>query len=252
MSRLLYIVLLIILLVSVPDAVCKTKIIQPADSIYIRALDYYDESEDSSTIIEITYPQVLGISDSVIEYKINSLLEEEFLKSVEWYEEFVSMLDSVPTMEYTAGMFFSFETGFDIKLVSESFLSIVLNQYEFTGGAHGNYYSIGYNFDLTTGNLITVENVLNAESLSFISRLCEVKIKQIYEAVSLTDAGLFEDRIELTTDQDFYLLKDAIVFQFDPYEIAPYAMGNIEVPVYYEEISEFLLIKSLLTIADEK
>lgn len=251
MNRLFYLVLLLIFFASVPDAVCKIKITQPADSIYIRALDYYDESEDSSTVIEITYPQVLGVSDSVIEYKINSLLEEEFLKSVEWYEEFVSMLDSVPTMEYTAGMFFSFETGFDIKLPSESFLSIVLNQYEFTGGAHGNYYSIGYNFDLTTGNLITVENILNEESLSFISRLCEIKIKQMYEAVSLTDAGLFEDRIDLSMDQDFYLLKDAMVFQFDPYEIAPYAMGNIEVPVYYEEISEFLLIKSLLTIADE-
>lgn len=251
MNRLFYLFLLLIFFTSVPNAVCKIMMTQPADSIYIRAIDYYDESEDSSTVIEITYPQVFGVSDSDIEHKINSLLEEEFLKSIEWYEEFVLMLDSVPTMEYTAGMFFSFETGFDIKLLNGSILSLVLNHYEFTGGAHGNYYSIGFTFDLKTGELLTLESIITKESLPFITKLCEEKIKQMYEAGSLIDAGLFEDHIELTMDQDFYLTQDALVFQFDPYEIAPYAMGNIEVSIYAEEISEFLLIKSLMTVADE-
>lgn len=221
----------------------KADSLNDADSLYIRAIDYYDESEDSSTVIEITYPKVYGLNDQQIEDNINAVLEDEFLKSIEWYHEFIAVLDSFPTMEYTAGMFFSFETGFDIKLLNEKILSLVLNHYEFTGGAHGNYYSIGYTFDLQSGELLTLESVISKESIPFITRLCEAKILEIYEASSLTEAGMFEDHIEINSEQDFFLLEDALIFQFDPYEIAPYVMGNIEVEIPFDEISEFLLIK---------
>lgn len=213
-----------------------------SDSVYIRAIDYYDESEDSSTVIEITYPEVHGIRTQSVQDSINAILEDEFLKPIEWFEEFVTMLDSFPTMEYTAGMFFSFETGFDVKLLNEEVLSLALNHYEFTGGAHGNYYSIGFTFDLKTGELLTLKSIITSESLPFITRLCETKIKEMYEATSLTEAGMFEDQLEITIDQDFFLLEEGLVFQFDPYEIAPYVMGNIEVLIPAEEISEFLLI----------
>lgn len=213
-----------------------------ADSVYIRALDYYDESEDSSTIIEITYPKIHGLINKAAEEKINSYLEEEFFKSIEWFDEFVAMLDSFPTLEYEHGMFFSFETGFDIKLVNEKLLSLALNHYEFTGGAHGNFYAMGYTFDLNTGDLLTLDKIIRQGSLPAITKICEQRILEMFEAESLSDAGIFEDYIDLTTDQDFFLLSDALVFQFDPYEIAPYSMGNIEVVIPFESINDHLVI----------
>ena len=213
-----------------------------ADSVYIRALDYYDESEDSSTIIEITYPKIHGLINKAAEEKINSYLEEEFFKSIEWFDEFVAMLDSFPTLEYERGMFFSFETGFDIKLVNEKLLSLALNHYEFTGGAHGNFYAMGYTFDLNTGDLLTLDKIIRQGSLPAITKICEQRILEMFEAESLSDAGMFEDYIDLTTDQDFFLLSDALVFQFDPYEIAPYSIGNIEVVIPFDEIKDHLLI----------
>ncbi len=226
------------------NTVCST--IEFADSVYIRALDYYDESEDSSTTVGITYPKIFGLSNKSVEEKINVFLEEEFLKSVELFEEFVTSLDSFPTMDYESGMFFSFETGFDIKLLNESIFSFTLNHYEFTGGAHGNFFSMGYTFDLNSGNLLSLNQIIKAESLPFITRLCEDKIKEMFEANSLFDAGLFEDALELDLDQDFYLVNGALVFQFDPYEIAPYSMGNIEAIIPLNEISEFIILNSLL------
>lgn len=218
----------------------------PFDSVYIRALDYYDESEDSSTIVEITYPKLFGLQNKLVEDKINIFFEEEFFKSLEFFEEFVAMLDSFPTIEYEYGMYFSFETGFDVKLINESFLSIVLNHYEFTGGAHGNFYSVGYTIDFKSGNLLTLEDVLNPSSIDEISRLCEKKILQTYDAETLTDAGLFEDNIELNSEQDFYLLNDALVLQFDPYEIAPFSMGNIDIILPFSEIKEHILLSELI------
>jgi hypothetical protein len=211
------------------------------DSVYIRAIEYYDESEDSSTVIEITYPKLWGMEEETIEIKINSFLEEEFLKSIEWYEEFIAVQDSFPSIEYEAGMFFSFETGFDIKLLNESYLSLVLNHYEFTGGAHGNFYSMGYTFDLKSGDLITLDEIIKANSIPEITKLCERKLLEMYESPSISETGIFEDYIELTVEQDFHLLPNALVFQFDPYEIAPYSMGNIEIILPYEEINNYLI-----------
>ncbi len=216
------------------------------DSIYVRALEYYDESDDSSTIIEITYPRLSGLSNKSVEEKINAFLEEEFLKSVEWYEEFVSMIDSIPTIEYEYGLYFSFETGFDIKLLSNNYFSVVLNHYEFTGGAHGHFYSMGYTFDLSTGELLSLDKIIKPNSVNQLIRICEQKILEMYAAKSLSDAGLFEDQLDLTLDQDYYLLPDALVFQFDPYEIAPYSMGNIEVALPFYEIKEHIILKNLL------
>jgi hypothetical protein len=213
-----------------------------ADSVYIRALDYYDESEDSSTIIEITYPKIHGLRSKAAEEKINLYLEEEFFKSIEWFDEFIAILDSLPTLEYERGMFFSFETGFDIKLLNQKVLSLALNHYEFTGGAHGNFYAIGYTFGLNDGELLTLDKIIKSDSLPALTKICEQRILEMFEAESLSDAGMFDDYIDLTFDQDFFLTSDALVFQFDPYEIAPYSMGNIEVVIPIDEIKDHLLI----------
>lgn len=211
------------------------------DSVYIRAIDFYDESEDSSTIIEITYPKIFGLKNKSYEDKINSFLEEEFFKSVEFYEEFIAIQDSVPSLEYQSGMYFGFETGFDIKLVNESFISLVLNHYEFTGGAHGNFYSMGYSFDLNTGELLTLDKILKNNAISELTKICERKLLEMFTGETLSDAGMFEDYLELNFDQDFYLTSNALVLQFDPYEIAPYSMGNIEVIIPFEELEASLI-----------
>jgi hypothetical protein len=242
MNKLLFSAFLTLLCLSSIFGKTFSAALSDADSVYIRALDYYDESEDSSTIIEITYPKIHGLLNKTVEEKINSFLEEEFFKSIEWFDEFVAMLDSFPTLEYERGMFFSFETGFDIKLLNEKVLSLALNHYEFTGGAHGNFFAMGYTFDLNTGDLLTLDKIIRQGSLPDITKICEQRILEMFEAESLSDAGMFEDYIDLTTDQDFFLLSDALVFQFDPYEIAPYSMGNIEVVIPFESINDHLVI----------
>lgn len=242
MNKLLFSAFLTLLCLSSIFGKTFSAALSDADSVYIRALDYYDESEDSSTIIEITYPKIHGLLNKTVEEKINSFLEEEFFISIEWFDEFVAALDSFPTLEYERGMFFSFETGFDIKLLNEKVLSLALNHYEFTGGAHGNFFAMGYTFDLNTGDLLTLDKIIRQGALPDITKICEQRILEMFEAESLSDAGMFEDYIDLTIDQDFFLLSDALVFQFDPYEIAPYSMGNIEVVIPFESINDHLVI----------
>jgi hypothetical protein len=211
-----------------------------ADTLEINTLNYSKSSDDSSVTINIEYPQINGIENDTIETKINSFLEEEFKQSIPWYEEILS--DSTEFQDYPYELGYSFETGFQVQFNSQKFISIVLNHYQFTGGAHGNYFALGYNIDLKDGKVLTLKDIIKDDSFDLLTYECEQAILETYEANSLIEAGTFENELVIPEDQDFYITPTALVIQFDPYEIGPYAMGEIVAEIPFEKIIDILQI----------
>ena len=211
----------------------------PIDTLEIKINNYNDSKEDSSIWISIDYPEILGIEDSSIERKVNQFLEDEFKQSISWYEELKA--DSSLLSDYQTEMQFSFETGFQVEYNSKEFVSIVMSHYQFTGGAHGNYFALGYNINMEDGSIITLKDILNDGSLDLLTYECEETLLGKYEANSLLEAGLFENEIVLSEDQDFYIIPGALVLQFDPYEIGPWAMGEITAEIPFDKIADILI-----------
>lgn len=211
----------------------------PIDTLEIKINNYNDSKEDSSIWISIDYPEILGIEDSSIERKVNQFLEDEFKQSISWYEELKA--DSSLLSDYQTEMQFSFETGFQVEYNSKEFVSIVMSHYQFTGGAHGNYFALGYNINMEDGSIITLKDILNDGSLDLLTYECEETLLEKYEANSLLEAGLFENEIVLSEDQDFYIIPGALVLQFDPYEIGPWAMGEITAEIPFDKIADILI-----------
>jgi hypothetical protein len=231
-----FITVFVIVVTSLNTDAATTKFFQfSGDTLNIVTVEYSDKTVDSSATIEIFYPKIVGDDNEVIK-KINDFLEEEFKQSIAWYEEAAS--DSFNMEEYE--VYYNFETGFSVTYNSKSFLSIVMDHYQYTGGAHGNYYSIGYNINLNDGNLLSLEDIVDQNSLDLLSYECEEAILNLFDANSLYDAGMFEDEINILPDQDFFITPTALVLQFDPYEIAPYAMGEIRAEISFEKISDIL------------
>lgn len=54
----------------------------------------------------------------------------------------------------------------------------------------------------------------------------------------LSQGGFFEDTVEIP--DNFFLTSQGLGFHWDPYEIAPYVMGSIEVLLPYEQIQDLL------------
>jgi hypothetical protein len=160
------------------------------------------------------------------------------MQAKSWFDDFIA--DTDYTSEFPPDWVFSFETDFRVTFNSKDFLSLVLDYYEFTGGAHGNYYSIGYNIRTSDGEVLTLNDILKPNSFQALSEFCVEEILNMFEANSLNEAGLFEDELNISEDQDFFITPDALVIQFDPYEIAPYAMGSIEVKLKLEKIKNIL------------
>ena len=215
-------------------------IILESDTLEIKALNYTKSSDDSSVTINIEYPQINGIENDTIETKINSFLEEEFKQSIPWYEEILS--DSAEYQDYPYELGYSFETGFQVQFNSQKFISIVLNHYQFTGGAHGNYFALGYNISTDEAKVLTLKDIIREDSFELLTYECEQAILETYEANSLIEAGTFENELVIPEDQDFYITPTALVIQFDPYEIGPYAMGEIVAEIPFEKIIDILQV----------
>lgn len=208
------------------------------DSLEIISLNYNNSTTDSSIIINIDYPQIKGLTDINLQTNINKILEEEFLISKSWYDEMI--LDTTLFDIYEFEMQFSFETGFQLYFNSSEFISIGLNHYQFTGGAHGNYFSSGYNINLSDGSMLKLSNIIQEGTFDILEYECEQAILEQYEANTLIEAGLFENEIIIPEDQDFFIIPGALVIQFDPYEIGPWAMGEINIEIAFEKIEDII------------
>ena len=172
--------------------------------------------------------------------EINTFLKIEFLDLPEWL--------SVDECDHEIG--FTYECDFIVRYNSKEFISIQQGVYEYSGGAHGNYAHYTYNIELTNGELITLSDIILSEKFSLLSEEAVSIMLLDKSASSLIDAGLFEDTLTIQPEQDFYILPGILVLQFDPYEIASYAMGEIEIEIPFQKIKDML--KPILPFLTDK
>jgi hypothetical protein len=198
----------------------------------------YKCTEDTSVFVKISYPQINNLKNSEIQNKINLFLEIQFLQALDNYEDFIA--DTEMLAEYPPDWFFNFETSYQVNYLSDDFLSVTMQYYEYTGGAHGNHYIQSFNIRLSDGKTLSLNDVIKEKQFENLSLFCEQEILKQLNANSLIEAGLFEDEINITSEQDFYIKPGFLVLQFDPYEIAPYSFGSIEVELSFDRIKNLL------------
>ena len=209
-----------------------------ADTLAFITKNYSDNNSDSTVFITIDYPQIENKNNDTVITKINKFLEDEFKQTITWYDEIVA--DTTYSPEYARENPYTFDTGYQVVYNSKEFISLIFSHYQYTGGAHGNYFAACYNINMSDGSVLTLNDIINEGSLDLLAYECEESVLETYQANSLMDAGLFENEISLTSDQDFYIIPGSLVLQFDPYEIGPYAMGEITAEIPFEKISDIL------------
>ena len=128
-----------------------------------------------------------------------------------------------------------------VQSMRSDFVTLVRSHYSYTGGAHGYYFSRYFNFDWRNRKKIQLKDIFMPSGIivgpSFLERSFREKMK-LLSSESLTDAGLFEEKIPMT--ENFYLTGSGIVFCYAPYEIGPYAMGEVELILSYTQMKAYL------------
>ncbi|HRO41947.1 MAG TPA: RsiV family protein [Flavipsychrobacter sp.] len=109
--------------------------------------------------------------------------------------------------------------------------------YEFSGGAHGNYFSSFHCFDIGNKKQLALADIVTADSAT-MQPIVEQYFRKQYRMNASLKQILFEDHLALTNN--FYLTDKGIGFLYNPYEVAAYAVGQINVFVPYGELKKYL------------
>jgi len=132
------------------------------------------------------------------------------------------------------GTSFAYNMEQDNKMMivygSPNILTMAYFNYSYTGGAHGNYGTSYYSLDLLNRKQLQLSDIITLDGIPVLKSLLEKSFRkqfQLKATDSLHEAGLFENVIE--PNENFYLTSTGIGFNYVPYEIGPYAMGEITI-----------------------
>jgi hypothetical protein len=95
--------------------------------------------------------------------------------------------------------------------------------------------------DLVNNKVLEYDDVFTGKAKKGLGSLLEKHFRLQYKLKatdSLQEGGLFENKIE--PNDNFYLTGAGIGFTYLPYEIGPYAMGQVDIFIPLKEIRTYL------------
>jgi hypothetical protein len=117
-------------------------------------------------------------------------------------------------------------------------LAVISREWEYyTGGAHGMRNKDYYVFSLDDKRRLALNDLFRDDAMPALGDLVEAALRKqmgVPDWIPLSEQGFFEN-ISGKLD-DFFLTPQGLGFQWDPYEIAPYSMGIIELVIPYSEL----------------
>lgn len=133
--------------------------------------------------------------------------------------------------------------NFTVAVNSPALFTICWQQSAYAGGAHPNGFTNYYNFDTKTGKQLWLSDFLTLGSKTIFRKMGEIKfrkIKRLSERADLEDAGyrFIDNKFHL--NENFVFTPKGIKFVYNPYEIASYAEGSIELTFNYKEFENLL------------
>ena len=133
------------------------------------------------------------------------------------------------------------ETTADTLHASPKALTVKLETYTYMGGAHPNSSLTLYTFDRETGRMLTLDDMI-----SDTTALLGVLEKEFRHHQNLLPLTNLEEQGYFLRDGRFFLpanvgvSREGLVFYYNPYEIAAYAVGPIQVTVPYAKLNGIL------------
>lgn len=205
-----------------------------------------DCSSDECTEVKIVLPFLKG-GDSLITAEINKNIEDQYrllIKSrlpeprssgswesmaagfIEGYELFKMEFPDDPTSWYL------YLEGGESVIVADTVFTVMINDSEFMGGAHGNTATLVQSYSLADGSRIDF-------SERYGSRLKEVAEEKfrthhgISENEPLNEAGFIFPEVGFILPDNMGYTSNGVTLIYNPYEVAPYSSGStiLDIPI---------------------
>ena len=201
--------------------------------------------------VEITIPQATG--NSKLAQSINRALEEEIMALLSFdeatdvanleeaiisfkkvYKEFLSENDAVGAeWEATFDAAISFENEHLISINLESFLN--------TGGAHGSANTTLLNFDVYKEVLVENWELFDDLDRFIVFAETKFKLQEKIEDDNINATGFMFEKDQFYLPENICFTKNGLLLLYNPYEIGSYADGAIVLYISHAEVSPFLM-----------
>ena len=200
---------------------------------------------------EVNYPKFTGLDTAVsasLQKEIDATVsmgnpEAEGLTMRQIGEGFVQDFEGFKNDMPDASMGWHYEADVNVEVLTDTLLSLSVEESYYTGGAHGGHGTYFINVQPRTGAAFTLDNFLKTGYEESLTRMGEKVFRQereIPDSVALGDTEFEfpDDKFKLNTNYGFK--KTGIVFFFNSYEIASYAAGTTEILIPYDSLTEWI------------
>ena len=171
---------------------------------------------------------------SALEYK-KYILTTMQKTAIEDYEN--SVKNGYPIHEYEALQTYM------VTYNQSCTLSLYMDRYEYTGGAHGITPRQSQTWNTVNGKQIRLKSLF-PDNKNYIFDLKKEIILQIQEQIEAGNNYYFDNYEELVNQtfnpKSFYLTPKALVVYFQQYDIAPYVSGIVEFYIPYSKVGAAL------------
>lgn len=194
-------------------------------------------------VVEIEIPEcsvslyipVLAVGQNFARYRINTILDYEIRNYAdmlvrEAIYEFTTLTEAGASPKPNPWVV-AVDSG--VGFVNDTVVSFFVVYGQYTGGAQGMYFGAGYTFDILYGEKIYLMDLFTSlEYIEIINRFIEGVIAE-------NPTGYYEGEdgfVGIGANQAYYLEEGYLIISFNPYEIAPFAVG---MPAFEIPWSEF-------------
>lgn len=133
---------------------------------------------------------------------------------------------------------FSSALGYTVGMNERCILSTCSDRYEYTGGAHGSTLRTSVTWNLSSGRIIRLPELMGVPYPKPL--ILEETLKAADRMYAENPGIYFENYRELIRKNlnlnQFYLTPEGVVIYFQQYEIAPYASGIPELLLTWEDL----------------
>lgn len=225
-----------------------------------------DNGEYPGASIQFSYPSIRFLYDRTVADSLNKMITDSLMnryQSVDssfktfsfdscmndYIRNYQKFINDLPPNDngFRPGWNESYTS--DVIFNSHNILTLRTTVFRYNGGAHPNTVFIFTNYDLRSGRIISLPEILKPDYKNSLNRLGEAAIRKFYNInpnETLQQGGLFVEKGMFKINDNFSITLGGLLFQFNQYEIAPYSFGAPEIYIPYSKINNYINMNSLM------
>ncbi|WP_028390820.1 DUF3298 and DUF4163 domain-containing protein [Bacillus cihuensis] len=177
----------------------------------------------------LTFPQLSKLINKTAQNKINAIFNKHIQNSYDNFQNLKKSMEKIQgeplCKEAPSACQYEYNSSYKVLFNKDHKISILMYDYQFSGGAHGNTIVTAYNFNTENGKQYKLDDIIIKEnSYAKISNYVKEYIQK-HPDVFFTDSETL-NALKVTKDHAFYFVDDGIALLFQSYEIAPYSSGQ--------------------------